>query len=75
MGKRLVWFGLGVVLATVVAVKGKELYQRFTPKSVAGKIGTARSDAFTRFAEFRRTMTESMSEREAELREATGLNG
>ena len=35
MRKRLFWFAVGVGLTALVVVKGREYYERFTPKGVA----------------------------------------
>ncbi len=74
MGKRLFWFAVGVGLTAFVALKGRELYERFTPKGVADQVNRARSDAGHWLDDFVSTMTEAMKEREEELREALGLD-
>ena len=58
MGKRLFWFTIGVGLTALVVVKGREYYQRYTPKGVA----------------FISTRGEALPAREGELREALGLD-
>lgn len=74
MRKRLFWFVVGVGLTAVVVLKGKEYYQRYTPKGVAQQIEKTRT-GFTEWAgEFLTTMTEAMDAREVELREALGLD-
>ena len=75
MGRRLFWFAVGVGLTAVVVLKGRELYQRFTPKGVAGQLETARASASSWLGDFFATVNEAMAEREEELREATGLDG
>lgn len=73
MGKRLFWFAVGVGVAAFVVVKGKELYQRYTPKGVAEQLDKARTDAGSWIGDFFSTMGEAMDAREDELREALGL--
>lgn len=75
MGKRLFWFVVGVGLAAVVVLKGRELYERFTPKGVAGQLENARESASSWLGDFVHTVSTAMAEREGELREATGLDG
>jgi hypothetical protein len=75
MGKRVFWFAIGVGLAAVVVLKGKQYYQRFTPAGVADQITRTKHSATGWLEEFFETVNESMTEREAELREATGLDG
>lgn len=74
MRKRIFWFAVGVGLTALVVVKGREYYQRFTPKGVAEQIEKSRT-GFTEWAgDFFTTMTEAMDSREVELREALGLD-
>lgn len=75
MGKRVFWFIFGVALAAVAVLKGKQYYQRFTPKGVADRVTQTSQSASGWLGEFVATVTESATQREAELREATGLDG
>lgn len=75
MGKRLFWFAVGIGLTAVVVLKGRELYEKFTPKGVAGQLESARANASSWLGDFFSTVSEAMAEREVELREATGLDG
>jgi hypothetical protein len=75
MGRRLFWFAVGVGVTAWLVVKGREYYERFTPKGITEQVEkTARS---TRgwVDDFFSTMTTAMDEREHELREALGLDG
>ena len=74
MGKRLFWFAVGVGLTAFVVIKGREYYERFTPKGVAEQVSQARTEAGNWIGEFLTTMTEAMKQREEELREAIGLD-
>lgn len=74
MGKRLFWFAVGVGLTALIVVKGREYYDRFTPKGVAEQIERTRTGLVERVGEFLTTMGEAMDTREGELREALGLD-
>ena len=73
MGKRLFWFAVGVGLTALVVVKGREYYERFTPKGVAEQLEKTRSGVSAWVGDFFESMNEAMDEREGELREALGL--
>lgn len=75
MGKRLFWLAFGVGITVLVVVKGREYYERFTPKGVAEQLQKTRVGLVERMGEFVTTMGEAMDEREGELREALGLDG
>ncbi|MBA3021305.1 DUF6167 family protein [Propionicimonas sp.] len=75
MGKRLFWFAVGIGLAALIIFKGKEYYERFTPKGVADQIARTQEGATTWLGEFFKNVAQATAEREEELREATGLDG
>ncbi len=74
MGKRLFWFAVGVGLTALVVVKGREYYERLTPKGVADQLEKTRTGVVDWVGEFLTTMGEAMDAREGELREALGLD-
>lgn len=74
MGKKLFWFVVGIAIAALVILKGREYYERFTPKGVADKIAKTQQGASAWLGDFFTNLTETMAQREAELREATGLD-
>jgi hypothetical protein len=74
MGKRLFWFAIGVGITALVVVKGREYYQRYTPKGVADQIEKSRTGLVDWVGDFISTMGEAMDAREGELREALGLD-
>ena len=75
MGRRLFWFAVGVGVTALLVVKGRELYERFTPKGVTEQVEKTARSAQARVTEFFDTLTSAMSEREAELREALSQDG
>jgi hypothetical protein len=74
MGKRLFWFAIGIGVAAVVVVKGKELYQRHTPKGIVEQVDKSRARLGAWVGDFLTTMSDAMDSREDELREALGLD-
>jgi hypothetical protein len=74
MGKRLFWFAVGVGLTALVVVKGREYYERLTPKGVADQLEKTRTGVVDWVGEFLTTLGEAMDAREGELREALGLD-
>jgi hypothetical protein len=74
MGKRLFWFAVGVGLTALVVVKGREYYERFTPKGVTEQLEKTRTGLVDWVGEFLSTMGDAMETREGELREALGLD-
>ena len=75
MGKRFFWFAVGVSIAVAVVWKGRELYQKLTPRGVAAQLEKARAGLAVKAGDFVSTLREAMAEREAELREAIGMDG
>ena len=39
MMRRIIWFGLGVVTATIAIVKGRDVAYRFTPPGIVDQVG------------------------------------
>lgn len=75
MGRRLLWFAVGVAVTAVLVIKGREYYRRFTPKSVTEQVEKTAASARGWVEDFVQTFSSSMDERERELREALGLVG
>ena len=75
MGRRLFWFAVGVGVTAWLVVKGREYYEKFTPKGVTEQVEKTARSARGWVDDFVDTMTSAMHERETELREAIGLDG
>ena len=75
MGRRLFWFAVGVGVTAWLVVKGREYYEKFTPKGVTEQVEKTARDARGWVDDFFSTMSSAMDEREHELREALGLDG
>ena len=67
-------FVVGVGLTAFVVVKGREYYEKFTPKGITQQVEKTARSAQAMVTEFFDTLTSAMSEREAELREALSLD-
>ena len=75
MTRRLFWFAVGVGVTALLVVKGREYYERFTPKGVTEQVEKTARNAQGWVTDFFETLTSAMDERETELRDALGLAG
>ena len=75
MRRRLFWFVVGVGVTALLVVKGREYYERFTPKGVTEQVEKSDRNAQEWLTDLVDTCTSAMDERETELREALGLAG
>ncbi|QLQ15757.1 MAG: hypothetical protein HZY73_08850 [Micropruina sp.] len=75
MGRRFFWFAVGVGVAAFVVLKGREYYRRFTPAGVTQQIDKTTQNVQSWMSDFVETFSEAYHDREAELREALGLDG
>ena len=71
--KRVVWVAVGATVAVVVIVQGRKLLRKVTPEGVQEQAAAKANDLASRAGEFFSTLTSSMTEREAELREQLGV--
>ncbi len=74
MGRGLFWFAVGVGATVWLVVKGREYYERFTPKGITEQVEKSARNTRGWVDDFLNTMTSAMDEREHELREALGLD-
>ena len=75
MRRRLFWFAVGVGVTALLVIKGREYYERFTPKGVSQQVEKTAANARGWVNDFLTTLFTAMDEREAELREALSLDG
>jgi hypothetical protein len=66
---------MGVTIGALLVRKMSRAMQKLTPRGIAGGIGAGLSELADAIRDFAADVREAMSEREAELREATGLDG
>ncbi len=72
--KKLFWVAVGVGITVLVVVKGRELMRMATPQGVADQAAKVGRDIEGRVARFVDDVQTAMGSREAELREALGMD-
>lgn len=72
--RRTLWFAVGVAVTVVVVWQGQKLYRKFTPQGMQEQAADLSDDLGRRLRTFTTTLTEAMTERETELREALGIS-
>jgi hypothetical protein len=75
MTRRLFWLAMGVTIGAVVVRKMSKLAQRLTPAGISNSIASGLADLAESLRYFGTDVREAMAEREAQLRENTGLDG
>lgn len=75
MMRRLFWLAMGVTIGALVVRKMSKLAARMTPGGLAKSIASSLADLAESLRYFGTDVREAMAEREAELRENTGLDG
>jgi len=72
--RRLFWLGMGMTIGALLMRKVSKLAAKLTPGSIGQSVVTGLSDLAYSVRDFASDVREAMTEREAELRESTGLN-
>ena len=73
--RRLFWLAMGVTIGALVVRKLSKAAERLTPRGMAGGIGAGLAELADALRDFGTEVRAAMREREAELRESTGLDG
>jgi chromosome condensin MukBEF MukE localization factor len=73
--KRLFWLALGATVGILVMRKVSRAIEKMTPHGIAEGIGAGLADIADSISEFATDVRHAMSEREAQLREDTGMDG
>lgn len=73
--RRLFWLAMGVTIGALIVRKLSAAAQRLTPGGMADSFTAALRDLAEAMREFSHDVRTAMSEREAELRAGTGLDG
>lgn len=75
MTRRLFWLAMGVTIGALVVRKLSRMADRLTARSIAGSVGGGLAGLSDSVREFTAEVRDAMHEREAQLREGTGLDG
>jgi hypothetical protein len=73
--RRLFWLVMGITIGALVVRKLSSMAEKFTPSGVASGVANALTDLSDSVRDFSHDVRAAMSEREAELRNGTGLDG
>jgi hypothetical protein len=73
--KRLFWLAMGVTIGALLVRKLSRAAEKLTPRGMANGVGAGMSELADAIRGFAADVREAMSEREAELRASTGLDG
>lgn len=73
--RRLFWLAMGVTIGALLVRKLSKAAARMTPSGVAQSLSVGLSDLSAAIRDFADEVRAAMSEREAELRESSGLDG
>jgi len=73
--RRLFWLVMGITIGVLVFRKLSKAAEKLTPKGMSTSIAESLADLAESLRDFGTDVRAAMSEREAELREGTGLDG
>jgi hypothetical protein len=72
--RRLFWLAMGITIGALIVRKLSRAAEKLTPSGMANGIAHALADLADSIRDFAADVREAMTEREAELREATGMD-
>jgi chromosome condensin MukBEF MukE localization factor len=73
--RRLFWLAMGVTIGALLVRKISRAAEKLTPRGMANGIAAGLAELADAIRDFAADVREAMSEREAQLRESTGLDG
>jgi hypothetical protein len=73
--RRLFWLAMGITIGALLVRKLSRAAEKLTPSGMANGLAAGLTELADSIRDFAADVREAMSEREAELREATGLDG
>jgi adenylosuccinate lyase len=73
--RRLFWLAMGITIGALLVRKLSRAAEKLTPSGMASGLAAALAELADSIRDFAADVRKAMSEREAELREATGLDG
>lgn len=75
MSRRLFWLAMGMTIGALIMRKLSAVAQLLTPRGIARSFGAALADMSESLRGFTAEARGAMHEREAELRDGTGVDG
>lgn len=69
------WLVMGITIGALVVRKLSRAAEKLTPSGMAGSIGAGLSDLADSIRDFAEDVRDAMHDREAQLRESTGMDG
>jgi hypothetical protein len=73
--RRLFWLAMGITIGVLVMRKLSKMAAKLTPSGMAQGVAASLGEMADALRDFGADVREAMTEREAELREGTGLDG
>ncbi len=73
--RRLFWLAMGVTIGALLVRKVSRAAEKLTPRGMATGLGAGLAELAEAIRDFAADVRAAMSEREAELRQNTGLDG
>jgi hypothetical protein len=75
MTRRLFWLVMGITIGALIVRKISAAAQRLTPRGIAQSFGGGLAELSDSMRGFTTDVRDAMRQREAQLREGTGLDG
>ena len=73
--RRLFWLAMGVTIGALIVRKLSRAAEKLTPQGLASSFAAGLSELAAAIGDFATDVRAAMSEREAQLRASTGLDG
>jgi hypothetical protein len=73
--RRLFWLAMGITIGALIVRKLSNAAAKFTPSGMTATLSQSLGDLAESLRDFSHDVRAAMSEREAELRTGTGLDG
>jgi hypothetical protein len=73
--RRLFWLAMGVTIGALVVRKLSRAAEKLTPRGLAGSVGSGLAELADAIRDFAAEVRAAMTEREAQLRQSTGMDG
>ena len=73
--RRLFWLAMGITIGALIVRKMSKMAAKMTPGNMAQGLSASIGDLAISIRDFAADVRDAMSEREAELRAASGLDG